>query len=375
MLRFTEEQNMLRTSAERFVKEHYEFDTRRKRAQQADVGKADGEQLWATMAELGWLMIPFDEADGGLGGGLAELVGVYEAFGRGLVLEPFFSVITLGGGFVARLADDSIRQAKLETIMAGQHRVAAALLEPRRRFDLLACDTTAERTANGFRLSGTKSMVLGGGDANDLVVLARTGGASGEAEGRTLFLVPASDARISRTPYPLRDDHAACDVKFDGVEVGAEAVIGDIDQATAVLDPVLSTARVCLSAEALGIMAAATAASQAYLGTRQQFGRPLGAFQVLSHRLTDMFVSTEEVRSLIHRSIVSEGTPELSRLSLQTKLRANTAGLDVTKEAIQMHGGIGVTEELVIGHYFRRMLSISMLFGDSHALRTELGAA
>ncbi len=366
MLQFTEEQSMLRDSALRFAKEHYDFDTRRKRAQ-----APEENSLWPMMAELGWLLIPFAEDDGGLGGGLAELVGLYEAFGRGLVLEPFFSTVTLGGGFVRHATDAGRRQEILDGVMAGQRHVAAALYEPKRRFDLMAVDTVAQRSGGGFVLRGGKSLVLGGGLAEDLVVLARTAGQPGDADGRTLFLVPADLAGVQRHAYRLRDDHPACDINLDGVQIGPEAVIGEVDQASVVLDDVLSAARVCLAAEALGICTAATEATKAYLSTRTQFGRPIGTFQVLSHRLTDMYVKSEEVRSLVYRAASADGTDELSWLSIQAKLRANTAGLDVTKEAIQLHGGIGVTEELVIGHYFRRMTTLAMLFGDTAALRVK----
>ncbi|MEO1336531.1 MAG: acyl-CoA dehydrogenase, partial [Myxococcota bacterium] len=329
MQTFTEEQKMLRDSAERFVKEHYDFDARVKRAKGE---RAD--ELWSMMVELGWPMIPFTEADGGLGGGLAELVGVYEAFGRGLVLEPFFSSVTLGGGFVQRMSNDERRQAIVEGITTGQRQVAAALYEPRRRFDLMGTETVAETDGAGYRLRGQKSLVLGGAQANDLVVLARTSGAVGDAAGRTLFVVSADDPAIKRNGYRLRDDQPASDITFDGVQVDASAVVGDVDGATEVLDAVLSQARVCLSAEALGISAAVTEITKAYLGTRSQFGRPLGSFQVLGHRLTDMFVLTEEVRSLLYKTVAAEGTDALPALARQLKLRANNAGLSVTKTSI-----------------------------------------
>lgn len=365
----SEEQKMLKESADRWVKENYDFDTRRKRAQEATTYDPS---LWAAMAELGWLAIPFSEEDGGLGFGLPELLGVYEAFGRGLVLEPYFSSITLGGGFVRHLSDASRRGEVVAGLAEGRSHVASALSEPRWRYNFQACETTAVPYDGGYRLDGAKSLVMGPPDADLVVVLARTGGSVGDSEGRSLFLVPADAGGIKRKTYRLRDDHTASDLELSGVQVGAESLIGDAGDANTVLDQVVAHARVCLAAEMVGIVEASTRGTQEYLGTRKQFGRPLGGFQVLAHRLTDMFVATEETRSMVQKAATEEGQAGFSTLAARTKLQASVAGHAVTETAIQLHGGIGVTEELVIGHYFRRAITLSMLLGDAHSIRREL---
>ena len=365
-MQLTEEQKMIRESADRFVKSHCDFDARRKRARTDDAYDAE---LWAMMTELGWPMLAFSEEEGGAGGRVLDLFPIYEAFGRGLVLEPFFASLSLAGGFVRHATHAERKEETIAGLLAGEKLASAALMEPRRRYDLMACDTVAEARSGGYAISGVKTLCLAGADANDIVVLARTGGATGEAGGRTLFLVPAGANGVSRRGYRMRDDHRAADITFDSVEVGPEAVIGEVGGATAILDTVLATARLSLAAEALGIMDAALHAVKDYGMQRKQFGRPIASFQVLTHRITDMFVHDEESRSLIYQAAMAEGTDGFGELCRQAKLKANVAGQHVLKEAIQLHGAIGVTEELIIGHYFRRMMTISMLLDDSHTLR------
>ena len=206
-------------------------------------------------------------------------------------------------------------------------------------------------------------------------MLARSSGAAGDRDGLSLFLVDARAPGVGRQSYRLRDDHAACDIKLDGVQVGPDAVVGEPDRAGDILDRVMDRARVGLAAESLGAMTAVLSQTQDYVGTRKQFGRPIGTFQVLSHWLTDIFVDVEQTRSLVYRAaqLGDDGDPEFSRTARQAHLQAITAGLSATKKSIQMHGGMGVTEELAIGHYYRRMMSIGMLLGDAHTLRQQLG--
>lgn len=363
-MQFTEEQVLLKGGAERFVKEHYDFEARRKRAR---LETGYDPELWAQMAELGWLMLPFSEEDGGLGGSLTDVALLAEALGRGLALEPWFATVMLGGAFV-RHASSEAKARVLPGLMGGETMVAAGLLEPRHRFDLQACETRATEWAGRYKLEGVKSLTLAGAQAQDLVVLARTGGTVGEAEGRTLFLLSSDTPGLSRHGYRLRDDHAAADLHLEGVEVGPEHVIGDVGGASAILESVFADARLALAAEALGIAQGAAELTQEYASTRTQFGRPLAAFQVLLHRMTDMFVEAETTRSLVYAAAAADAA-DLPRLAAQAKLKASTAGLAITKDAIQIHGGIGVTEELVIGHWYRRMITLSMLLGDVADLR------
>ena len=375
MLEFTEEQKMLQESADRFVKEHYEFNARRKKA---EAKNGFDPELWRMMAELGWLMLPFSEADGGIGGGLVDQVGLFEAFGRGLVLEPYFAVVSLGGGLAQHVGSADRRAEIIGGIMGGERFASAGLMEPRHRFDLYSGSTTATEVGSGrYRLDGLKSLALGGGYANDLFILARTAANQTGQEGWSLFVVDANASGVQRKSYRLRDDHAACDIKLDGVEVGADALVGELHKASEVLDQVFDAARVSLAAEALGIMAASLDQTQEYAGTRQQFGRPIGSFQVLTHRLTDMFVDVEQTRSLIYRAAL-DADKRLSgrrQSAMHAHLKAITGGLDTTKHAIQVHGGMGVTEELAIGHHYRRMMTLGVLLGDAHTLRRQYADA
>ena len=369
MFTFTEEQNLIRESADSFVKQYCSFDAQRQRAQLAE---GYDPKLWAIMAELGWFMLPFDEDEGGVGGGVAALIGLYEAFGRGLVLEPYFASVTLGAGCVRYLADAELKAKLIDGIISGELRLAAAFLEPRRRFDLVGCDTSATPTSDGYIINGQKSLVLGAGHADQLIVLARTAGSPGDIEGRTLFLVPSNTKGLTYRTYRLRDSHSASDIVFSDCEVDRSTMIGKLDDAASVLEAVTPVVQLCLAAEALGIMTSVFSETQSYLGTRKQFGRPIGSFQVLSHRLTEMYVHLEETRSLVYAAANAEGTDAWRVLAAEAKLKANVAGLEVTKSAIQMHGGIGVTEEYVIGHYYRRMMTLAMLHGDTLGLQRYL---
>ena len=374
----SEEQRLLAESVARFFEKEYPFEKRR-----AIVASELGfsRDVWRQFAELGWLGIGSPEEAGGLGGGAVESAIVMEGIGRHLVVEPYFSTVILGAGL--------LRQAgpKLAPLLAelgeGRLMLALAHTEPKARFDLAHVETRAERAGGSFKLSGHKAVVLGAASADHLIVSARTSGDVAEAAGITLFLVPKSAAGLSLLPYRTACGQRAAEVKLAGVVVEAGQILGALDGAAVLLERTAEEALVALAAEAVGAMAALLAMTREYLKTRKQFGVPIGSFQVLQHRLVDMFMAHELARSTSEAAARVLGdaaslAADRARMAAAAKVQAGRAGRLVGQEAVQLHGGMGMTDELAVGHYFKRLTMIDVMFGnaDHHQRRfAELEAA
>jgi pimeloyl-CoA dehydrogenase small subunit len=328
--------------------------------------------VWAQYAELGLLGLPFAEALGGFGGGPVETMIVMEAFGRGLVLEPYFATIILGGGLLRRAGSDAQRAALVPGIIAGKLKLAFAHVERSSRYDLADVATTARRDGAGYVLDGAKSVVLHGDCADKLLVTARVAGGQRDRDGVGLFLVDADAAGVTRRGYPTQDGLRAAEVAFAGVRVAADAVLGD--NALPAIEHVVDEAIAALCSEAVGTMQSMHETTLEYLKTRQQFGRPIGQFQVLQHRAVDMLVALEQARSMAMFATVmatEENAVERRRAISAAKAQIGRSGRHIGQEAIQLHGGIGMTMEYSVGHYFKRMTMIDMLFGDADShLRT-----
>ncbi|MFQ5348491.1 MAG: acyl-CoA dehydrogenase family protein [Rhodothalassiaceae bacterium] len=361
----SEEQRLLRDSAERFVRENYPFEKRRAMAASEE---GFSREHWRQMAELGWLMLPFPEDDGGLGGGAAEVMLLMEAFGRGLVLEPYLSSILLAGRLLAALGDAAQRAAHLPALMEGRSLAALAFAEPQGRYDLAAVTTRAARNGDGWRLDGRKSVVLGGAAADLFLVTARV---DGEAD-LAAFLLPADAAGLLVQGYPTSDGGRAAELELANVQLEARARLSAAP-VRAALEAVIDGATAAICAEAVGIMEAATAATREYLRTRRQFGRPLAAFQVLQHRLADMVVACEEMRSLTiaaNLAVDGDDAAERARAVSAAKAELGRRGTYVVAQAVQLHGGMGVSDELDIASHFKRLHVLNALFGDrDHHLR------
>jgi len=361
----TEEQSLLRDSAERFLRERYDFETRRALAQSPDGYSQDN---WRTFAEMGWLALPFSEDTGGLGGSQVDVMVLMEALGRGLVLEPYLGSILLAGRLVERLGNDSQRSAWLAPTIAGERRLAFAWAEPDARYDLADTGMDAQADgAGGYHLSGRKSVVLGAPGADAFVVLARTSGARGDWEGLTCFILPADADGLTIQPYRTIDGGRAADLTFEKVHVGTDAVLGPPDVAIEMVDALLDAATAALCGEALGLMQASLDSTRAYLQQRQQFGRPLAGFQVLQHRLADMTIALEECRSLTYVANirVDDGDPVDRRRAVSTaKAELERHASFIAAQAVQLHGGMGVSEEMAVGACFKRLHAILRLFGD-----------
>ncbi|HYB58462.1 MAG TPA: acyl-CoA dehydrogenase family protein [Alphaproteobacteria bacterium] len=374
----SEEQRLLAESVARFLEKEYPFEKRRALIA-SELGFS--RDVWRQFAELGWLGIGSPEEAGGLGGGAVESAIVMEGIGRHLVVEPYFSTVILGAGL--------LRQAgpKLAPLLAelgeGRLMLALAHTEPKARFDLAHVETRAERAGGSFKLSGHKAVVLGAASADHLIVSARTSGAVAEAAGITLFLVPKSAGGLSLLPYRTACGQRAAEVKLAGVVVEAGQILGALDGAAVLLERTAEEALVALAAEAVGAMAALLAMTREYLKTRKQFGVPIGSFQVLQHRLVDMFMAHELARSTSEAAARVLGdaaslAADRARMAAAAKVQAGRAGRLVGQEAVQLHGGMGMTDELAVGHYFKRLTMIDAMFGnaDHHQRRfAELEAA
>jgi alkylation response protein AidB-like acyl-CoA dehydrogenase len=355
---YSDEQQLLRDSVERFVREQYAFDTRR-----GIVASARGfcARNWQLFAELGWLALPVAEDDGGLGGNLTDLAILFEQFGKGLVVEPYIATVVLGAGLVSELGSLTQREATLPAIMAGELQLAVAFAEPDSRYSLARIATTAARSGEGWTLDGRKCVVLNAPNADAILVSAR------EANGAIgIFRVAPGSAGLQMHAYATIDGGRAADIALDGVRVPADALLGTTSIGLAALARVIERATLCVCAEAVGAMDALLYKTVEYTKTRKQFGVAIGSFQALQHRMAEMFIELEQSRSILMMALMAaEAGEELARPVSAAKSRIGRAMRRVGQEAIQLHGGIGVTDELDVGHYVKRLTAIETLFGNT----------
>lgn len=363
-LSYSEEQQLLKDSIDRFAKEGYPIDKRRKLVA-SDLGY--DEANWKMFAEQGWLAIGAPEAQGGIGGAIETMI-LMEGVGRGLIVEPIFSTVVLGGGAI-RIAGSDIQKAKhLAGVVEGKTKLALAYAERQSRFNLADVKTTAKEEGGGFVLDGHKVVVFGAPTADVLIVSARTSGTERSRSGLSLFLVDAKAKGVSIRGYRNVDGQKAGEVKLAGVKVGADALLGVRDKGFGALEEIVDHALAALCAEAVGCMQVLHDSTLDYIKTRQQFGQPIGRFQALQHRMADMFVALEHARSMaIYAAInLSEKSAKTrSKAMSAAKAAIGQAGRLIGQEAIQMHGGMGMTDELAVGHYFKRMTMIDMTLGNA----------
>jgi alkylation response protein AidB-like acyl-CoA dehydrogenase len=372
-----DEQQMLRDAAGRFVRERYAFEERRKLA----AGEGWSPSLWEQYAEMGWLGLTVPEEDGGLGCSFVETAIVAEELGRGMALEPFVAVAVLSARLLEKAdapAFAARRSELLAGLVEGRVRVLPALYEPHSRFELLKPAATARRAAGGWVLGGTKLMVEAAPSATHFIVSAGL-----EAEpGVGLFLVDAQSVRADA--YEVIDGTRAADLHLDGVTVDEDALLTAPAVAAALLQDAVDRAALAHMAEALGSMEAVLELTSEYIKTRQQFGQPIGKFQALQHRMAEMFVETQEMRSIVLRGIANlDAAPAERSLAVSAaKVMFGTAGRFVGAQGIQLHGGIGMTDEYQVGHYYKRLLVLDKRYGDGDwhidrfvALQREIEAA
>ena len=367
----TEDQRLLKESVDRLVADQYGFAQRKTYATEATGWSA---KMWGQFAEMGLLGLPFAETVGGFGGGPVETMIVMETFGRGLVLEPFFATVVLGGGLLRRAGSAALQGALIPQVTAGKLKLAFAHVERQSRYNLADVSTTARKSGSGYVLDGAKSVVLHGDCADKIFVTARIAGERRDRNGIGLFLVDAASPGVTRRGYPTQDGLRAAEISLAGVHADAVS-----DNALPVIEHVIDEAIAALCAEAVGTMQVMHDSTQDYLKTRKQFGRPIGSFQVLQHRSVDMLVALEGARSMAMFAAVtaSDENPIERRKSISAaKVQIGRSGKHVGQEAIQLHGGIGMTQEYSVGHFFKRMTMIEQMYGsaDDHlAILARLG--
>jgi len=371
---FTSEQDMLRDTVAKLVSQQYYFDTRRK------VAKSEAgwrPEMWAQFAELGLLGASFTEAEGGFGSGPIEAMIISEDFGKGLVIEPYLQTVVIGGNFFRHGGTDAQKEEHIAGIIGGETRFAFAYSEPKSRYDLNDVSTTAKKDGAAYVLNGHKAVVLGAPFATHLIVTARTSGGQRDKGGVSVFIVPKGAKGVTTRDYPTVDGLRASEVYFENVSVGADAVIGAVDGALPLVEKVVDNAIAALCAEAVGCFKVLNEATISYAKQRKQFGQPIANFQVLQHRMVDMFMAAEQATSMTYMVTLKLDEADKARkmAASAAKVQIGKAGKLVSQDAVQIHGGMGMTDELNVGHYFKRVTMIESQFGntDWHLRRyTEL---
>ncbi|HEY8609414.1 MAG TPA: acyl-CoA dehydrogenase family protein [Noviherbaspirillum sp.] len=358
---YTPEQQQFRDALRRFIDKDYGFEHRNKIIH-SDAGISDA--AWGTLVELGMTALPVPEEQGGFNGSAVDMMVVMQELGRGLVVEPYFATV-LGAQFL-KLAGG--QEALLEQVAGGELKLAVALGEKQARHELFDIVTTAKQDGDGFVLNGTKTVVIHGAQAGRLIVSARTAGGQRDLDGISLFLVDGDAGGVTRRDYRTIDGLRAADIRFDNVRVAGTGLLGTAGAGWNILDAAADYGVALLCAEAVGAMDALNAATLEYLKTRQQFGVPIGKFQALQHRMAEMFMQAEQARSMATLAAVkvaSADAEERRRAASAAKARVGQAARFVGQQAVQLHGGMGVTNELPAAHLFKRLTMIELTLGDT----------
>lgn len=358
----SEEQQMLADSAKRFVRDNSDVETHRRNKKLMPLDAA----TWQQFADLGWLAVPFEEEHGGLGMGPLETMVLLEALGEGLIMAPYIATVVLGGGFL-RQASAAQQAETIPALLEGKLQVAFAAEEYERVFTLENTAMVADLKGNEAILNGTKSCVMNGDQADLLVVLARTAGQPGDQDGLSLFLVDANAPGVERVAHRTVDGRQGAEIRFHQVKVAEAARIGELNGGYAIAREVLHEGLLALSAESVGSLSVLLNETVEYSKTRQQFGMPIGKFQVLQFRMADMFIAMEQTRSLLLAATLKtvEGHDDAAMAVHAMKAQLGRAGRKIAQEAIQIHGGMGMTDELGVGHYVKRVTAADGLFGNA----------
>lgn len=361
---YTSDQQLLQDSVARLLTDRYGFEDRKRYLAQ------DGwsPEIWQQFAEQGLLAIPFEEISGGLGGGAVELMLVMDLFGRHLVLEPYLATVVLGGGCLRHAGNEALARDVLPKVIDGSQRLALAHSERQARFDLADVATTARRDGSGWILNGSKPFVLQGSLADQLIVSARVAGQQRDRQGLALFLLDAATPGVMRRGYRTQDGSSAAQITLCEVHLSDRQMLSEAGQGLPIIEKVTGDALAAVCAEAVGVMARALDITVDYLKTRKQFGVAIGSFQALQHRAVDMLVAVEQARSMaLYAAMMTddEDAHERQKALSAAKVQICRSARFVGEQAVQLHGGIGLTEECQIGHYYRRLSMIELLFGDA----------
>ncbi|MBL1240242.1 MAG: acyl-CoA dehydrogenase family protein [OCS116 cluster bacterium] len=364
-------QQMMQDSVSKFIQKDYDFETRQSLVN-SDLGYS--EDNWKLFSDLGWLGLPINAEYGGIGGNLIDTIFLQEELGKGLVVEPIFSTLMLGANLVQKHGSSEQKTTMLEDVISGKLKLALAHAEGPAAFDITQISTTARKEGDKYILNGHKSVVIGGASADKILICARTSGKVGDENGISIFIINPDQQGTSTRAYTTNDGMRAADIKFNQVILDATSLLGEADTAFNAVDQVLHEAIVALSAEAIGIMGVLIDKTAEYLRTRQQFGNAIGRFQVLQHRMADMFMETEQAKSMLYFAAIemAENKTNAKRAAKMLKVKIGSATRFVGQQAVQLHGGMGVSDELDIGHYFKRLTSINTLLGSKDYHLNEL---
>ena len=361
---FTEEQTMIKDSVSRFVRDEYDFDTRRTII---DSNEGISREFWSMFAELGWLSVPFAEEYGGFGGSVEDIAAVMEELGKGIVVEPYASTVVVFGGLLSASDNSALKAEVIPSIIDGSCMGSLASVEVQSRHEMTDVATTATATDGGYKINGEKTVVANGGTADKFIVTARTSGDQFDCDGISLFMVDASAPGVTVKDYKMMDGQRAATVSFKDVQVSESQLLNAVGKGMDLIELVMPQILIGLSAEALGIMSTLNSTTVEYTKVRKQFDTPISSFQVLQHRMVDTFMACEQTKSMLYRGLCQAGEDDCTAL-LKTvhALKAMVAryGKLIGEEAIQIHGGIGMTDELNIGHYVKRLMMINVSFGD-----------
>jgi hypothetical protein len=370
---FTEEQIMLRDSVARFIQDDYDFDTRQRIAGSDEGMSRDN---WQTFAQLGWLSIPFAEEHGGFGGNAVDVMLMMEQLGKGLVLEPYLATVLLFGGLLQKGGSAEQQANHIPKIIDGSCLGAFAYLERQSRFELADVKTTALADGDSFSLNGEKVVVFNGVNADHVIVSARTSGEQSDEQGISLFLLATDAPGVEKLSYRMMDGQVVANLVFTDVQVPAANLVGALGEAYPLIEAVALEANLALAAEAVGIMEQLNSKTVEYTKTRQQFGVAIGSFQALQHRMVDTFMAHEQTKSLLYRAVcaITDAEEDATTAIHALKVMVDRAGKHVFGEAIQLHGGMGITDELDIGHYAKRLMMINTSFGNGDYHQAKFNA-
>jgi|TARA_B100001758_G_scaffold213916_1_gene198651 alkylation response protein AidB-like acyl-CoA dehydrogenase len=361
---FNEEQSLIQDQVDQFILKEYDWETRQSLSH-SDLGF--GQENWQKFAELGWLGISVSEDSGGFGGSAIESMLIMEAFGKGLVVEPFLETMIMSGGILDDHGSAEQKSSLLEPAIAGNMQLALAYAEPQSRFNLSDVVTEAKADGDNFTLNGYKSVVMNGPSANKIIVSARTSGSQLDENGITLFVIDSEASGLNKANYKTVDGRRASDLTIENVSVSRDDIVGELDSGYEILDSAIDKAILAISAEAVGAMEVLYKTTVEYTKTREQFGTAIGKFQVLQHRMVDMFMEYEQCKSLLYMATMKheEGAVDSKKAISGLKYQVGKAGKFIGQQAVQLHGGMGVTDELNVGHYFKRLTTVGTIFGNT----------
>ena len=361
---FNEEQTLIQSQVSQFIQRDYEWEKRQSLVS-SDLGFS--KDNWNIFAELGWLGISISEKSGGFGGTAIETMILMEEFGKGLVLEPYLETIVLSAGIIDSCGTEKQKKEILDKVMSGNMHLALAFTEPQSRFNLSDVTAEAKQSGDFYIINGFKSVVMNGPSADALIVSARTSGNQSDSDGISLFLVDSKSTGVSSRNYPTVDGRRASEVTFENVKVSSHSLLGKRNTGFEELDNAVDLATLAICAEAVGAMEMLYKTTVEYTKTRKQFGQAIGKFQVLQHRMVDMFMEYEQCKSLLYMATIKkvEDASDSKKSVSGLKYQIGKASKFIGQQAIQLHGGMGVTDELNVGHFFKRLTTIGTIFGNA----------